>query len=343
MDFAGGLYLFLDGQLENGNDAELHFLGLSSSSFLHNIAGLAGAAMFTNSLDATGVCCDCSLRNETTEFTLKGQRRFVSIMKDRATNLLDNPSPCSEFWLGNVARVAGGDEVATTASIMQLCKVQSDVCLEGGGLLEVMNHTSGEDLEDIDIRLFDIFRRSALGQPKMRVEIRADPRNVSLSGQLSADVTAVTTLTDVRVLGAVNSSQNLSLIFSPNILNDTNIRVHIRDCMPGEITSRDMSRCSLCGQDQYSFLPSTPRQICPINAKCSPSTITPKQGFWHSTSKSDEVHERIIKDVCSYDQRAQDLEEVAQDVHKNMSVLLYNDTRYQQCANVSSNQMIISP
>ena len=229
----------------------------------------------------------------------------------------------------------GGENVGTTATKMRLCNVGSNECVDQDDLLVLLNHTSGEDLQEINITLFDVFDKLALGQPTARLEIKANVTDVSLTGQLSLDFNHVASLTDVRVQGPVNSRHNLTLSFAPNILRSINIEVELRGCMAGEIEDADHKGCTLCGSDMYSFHPNQTCTPCPENAKCSPSSITPKVGFWHSTSKSAQVHQCTIDDACRWTNRTRGLEEAAMQSHKNESILFYNNTSYKQCADVS--------
>ena len=142
-------------------------------------------------------------------------------------------------------------------------------------------------------------------------------------------------LTAVRVQGPVSSRHNLTVSFDPNVLSSINVEVEIRGCMAGEIEDRDHRGCTPCGRDLYSFHPNQNCTPCPESAECSPSTITPKLGFWYSTSKSAQVHECIVEDACSGINRAHDMEEAAMEAHRKELVLFYNNTSYKQCADVS--------
>lgn len=272
-----------------------------------------------------------------TEVTLiKTIKRVVQIKKESTIGILDSPDSCNQDWTGNMAkRHEGGGNIATTATYAKVCKVGTGQCIDGSGLLVISNHTSGEDLEDIDIALYDIFQKPAVGQPKMRLEFQAHSKDVSLSGQLSAEVGQVTSLRDIRVRGPVRSKHTFTLSFIPRILNDIDIQVEIRDCLAGEVEDRDHTGCTPCGPDLYSFHPNKTCKACPENALCTSSTITPIGGFWHSTSKSTQVHECVVKDACRRINRTHDLEEAARKAHKNSLILYYNDTSYKQCADVS--------
>lgn len=254
----GGLYFFIEDKPE---DAESHFLGLSQSPFINNSANFTGGAIFTNSPNAVGVCINCStLRVESTPTPEKPLKRVIKIKKEYTKGILDNTDACDLCWVRNVAgKQEGGEHVATTATTTRLCNVASHECLSGDGLLTLSNHSSGEVLQDINITLLDVFSKPALGQPIMRLEIKADMTDVSLSGQLSADFAHATSLAYIRAEGLVNSRFNLTLSFSPNILSNVDLEVELRGCLAGEIEDADYRCCPTCGTNLYSF---HPNQTC---------------------------------------------------------------------------------
>lgn len=225
--------------------------------------------------------------------------------------------------------------VGTTVTTVTLCSVASNECVTGDDSLMLPKQTSGENLQEINITLLDIFNKPALGQPRMRLEIKANVTDVLLTGQLSADFDHVTSLTAVRVQGPVSSRHNLTLSFDPDVLSSINVEVDIRGCMAGETENRDHRGCTPLGPDLYSFHPDQACTPCPENAKSSPSTITPEVGFWHSTSKSAQVRECIVDNACNWINRAHDLEEAAMEAHKNQTTLLYDNRSYKQCVEVS--------
>ena len=331
----GGLYFFIGNVPTDAKDAESHFLGLSQTLFINNNANLTGGAIFTNSPNALGACCNCStLRVESSP--KERLKRVIDIKKNSTKRVSEDINVFDICQTENVAdRHGGGDNVATTETSVKLCNVGTDKCAFKDDFPMLLNHTSGEDLQEINITLLDIFNKPALGQPETQLKIKANRADVFLTGQLSVDLSHATSLTDVQVRGPVNSTHNLTLSFVPHILSSINIEVEIRGCLAGEIEDRDHKGCTPCGTNLYSFYRNQTCMPCPENAQCSPSTITPEVGFWHSTSKSAQMHECIVEDACSWISRTRDLEEVAMEAHKKEAVLLYDNATYKQCANVS--------
>ena len=179
---SGGLYFFIQNKHADAKDAESHFLGLSQSPFINNSANLTGGAIFTNSLSALGVCFNCStLRVESTPSPEEPLKRVTSIKKDSTKSVLDSIDSCDLCWMGNMAdEQEGGRDVGTTATTMRICNVGSHECVNQDDLLMLLNHTSGEDLQEINIILLDVHNKPALGQPRMRLEIKANVTDVIL-------------------------------------------------------------------------------------------------------------------------------------------------------------------
>ena len=337
LTFLGGLYFLIEDKVLDDNVAESHFLSLSQTPLTNNIAKFTGGAIFTNSPSAVHVCFNCStLRIESTPTEISPILRISNITKELAHSVASGFNACPQCWTRNRAESQeGGANVATTATTVKLCKAATGGCVNGDGLLTLLNHTSGEVLEELNIMLFDAFQKPALGQPMIHLEIKTNTADVSLSGQLTIDVSHVTSIADIRMRGPVHSRHNFTLSFVPSILDSMTIEVELRDCMAGETMDADGMGCTSCGADLYNFFPNQSCIACPENAKCSPSTITPMEGFWHSTSKSRQVHDCVVKDACNWQYRARDLEKAAKEAHKNMVALSHDDASYKQCADVS--------
>lgn len=78
-------------------------------------------------------------------------------------------------------------------------------------------------------------------------------------------------------------------------------KIHIRDCIPGEIYANNMTECYACPQGKYSF---TTMDIfcndCPIEANCNGGTLfIVKPGYWRPSLSSDDLYScNIMTDSC---------------------------------------------
>lgn len=182
--FVGGLHFSVDGKHFDTRKSDSHFFGISRSVFTENVASMTGGAIFTGNPNALGICCECpTLKVLSTPMEDAPVKRVANITKESAIRIMENPNPCNQSWMGNLAQnMEGGSKVATTALTTKLCKMKSNNCFDGSKSLMLMNHTSGKNLEGIAIKLFDIFQRPAFGQPDMRLKITADSSSVSLFG-----------------------------------------------------------------------------------------------------------------------------------------------------------------
>jgi len=139
-------------------------------------------------------------------------------------------------------------------------------------------------------------------------------------------------LSDIFMQADVNRKHKLTMTFNPSIFSNVTIRVHVRGCVPGENEDETGQRCNLCGQGRFSFNTTEDCDICPVNAECSNSILTPKNGTWHSTSKSIQIHDCILKSACNYDNRSALLMASASAAHVQGGTLSHLDVeRYQQC------------
>lgn len=328
--------------VERRNDeitpVDSRFMAITQSTVNDNVAKLTGGAIFVSNLDSLIICCNCSLGIKEVLGKRFVDRRpeVVSVKKNNLSSQINDAHPCKESWLNNSARKGDAGDVVGTMAVKANAFVGGlESSTKKNASLRLRNHTSGRDLEPIFIRLVDAFDSPAYGQPKMLAQITADSPNVTLSGQLIVNAEVVTTLTSIRLQAKVNNSYNLTLSFNPSILSNISIQVDVRDCIPGETLELGDELCIPCGEDLYSFNVHHSCKGCPINAECKYSTITPQKAYWHSTSKSIQIHKCLTRGACDYKDREKGLERQARNAHIHGLVLGYeNNTAYKQCSEV---------
>lgn len=334
----GALYLFKEREPPTTRELDAQIMVLPTDQFSDNVARITGGAVFSNDPTALQRCCRCSLKREVAYEPMNEYR--LAVQRFNNLSLLvaigDSTVQCNETWFGNVAlKEGGGGNAATAATLIRVCKTSSRDCVNGNIPLELTNHTSGDALEEFTVEFLDAFNSPAFGHPSTQVRVTAEAQNVALSGQLIADINANTTLSEVRLLGRVNMTHNLTLAFTPDISRNASVEVHIRNCLPGEVLDDGGEICIQCGENLYSFDPFQACAACPPNTKCKLSTVIPEDSFWHSTSKSVQVHRCIIGESCEYEGREIDLETQAREAHAESRILEYlNNTSYQQCRQV---------
>lgn len=335
--YLGGLYFFVN--KDSANAASPGYAAVTRSGFRNNIATATGGAFFTNVPEALEIFCDSDIGVSELEGGPGTRERpgvTAVIRTPSSGNISSLERDCGHAFSGNVARSNGGGNLAaTTATTITLCKTLPGSCVTGHRALQVKNHTSGEDIELFSMHLKDALGNPALGQPKMLVTISNNDIDAVLRGDLIQSSRADMDFTDIRLQAAVNKTHTLNLTFDPPILPAMSIDVQVRDCLPGEFQRENGEMCEKCADDFYSFEPSPTCVRCPSEAKCQPSTVTPLDGFWHSTSKSPQIQECTFRAGCAYEGREDRLQEQARRAHAERSVLEYrNNTSYQQCAEV---------
>ncbi|CAD7699503.1 unnamed protein product [Ostreobium quekettii] len=327
-EVGGGLYLLVD--MSSPEAGLPGYMLVTRCNFTENVAVLAGGAFFTNVPEDLVVLCHSDVEIE--EKYAPGARNrpgVVDVRRPLTDGILDIAHSCSS---GNMARSdGGGNLLATTAVKVRICRISSGACANGSHALQIDNHTSGGELEAISMDLIDALDHPAFGQPPMLARISTTEGEAVLRGELIRPVEASTKITSIRLQAAINKAHMLNLTFIPSILPSIRIEVHIRGCLPGEAPSDDGERCTTCPDDQYSFDSSAECAACPLMAKCRPSTVTPHDFYWHSTSKSSQIHECALKDACSYEGRMRRLTEQSWKAHFEGAALKYDDAGYKQC------------
>lgn len=331
------------------------FMVVMSSNFTNNTARTTGDTLFTSAPNALDLCCGCDFDTEEKLGSLwvpetNPATGVVKVNRARQQGILGRSHTCIDPISGMMLSKQEHLMMATTAWSVTVCRKGTFNCTDGRFPLVIKNHTSGGDLEPIEVELLDAFGNTAVGQQGM--QIRVGPKSSSslndvlpivLSGQLFTEASAKTTFSNIRMESSIGQTQELLLSFVPSTLPSVPIRVEVRPCLPGEIEEggivggAHVQRCTPCAEGLYTFNPvqgkCTP---CPSDAICSPSTITPRDEYWHSTSKSVQVHGCIFRGACNSNNRTRTLADEAREAHMMNITLGYGDNlAYTQCAPVS--------
>ena len=336
-----GIYFLRKTDSQPGSPSALQYLAVAGTIIAGNNAHRAGPALFTNSPEKVDVCCSCVL-NKTFFGPPVGDSNYFNpnlrvgvddIVRVSRSGIAENPYPCPETWINNTVSVEGeSGAVATQANSTRIC-IGNTTCSDEGRTLRILNHTSGTDLENVTIELLDIFGFRAFGQ-ESQVSISSQDPRVLLSGQLLENFNTGTHLSSIRLVARINNTYNLSLAFHPIKLNPEVIQVAVRGCLPGEELDDNGEGCTACGEGLYNFNPADGCLECPDDASCQGHTATPRNGFWHSTSKSIQMHECILPSKCAFVGRATTLRAQAFQAHLNGSILPFQDNEiYTQCVN----------
>lgn len=112
----------------------------------------------------------------------------------------------------------------------------------------------------------------------------------------------------------------------------------IRGCVMGEFNVTDKKICTSCSSGFYGHDPLVPCQQCSERAECPGGPVlVPKNGFWHSTPFSPQLHRCLSDDACDFDGRIEQL----MDFYSDRSTLVRSDQPvesavYPQCGEVWS-------
>lgn len=126
------------------------------------------------------------------------------------------------------------------------------------------------------------------------------------------------------------------ITFLANGLPPVTSSFSIRGCVLGEFNVTDKKICTSCSSGFYGHDPLVPCQQCSERAECTGGPVlVPKNGFWHSTPFSPQLHKCLSEDSCDYDGRIDKLMEF----YSNRSALVPSDQPvgcdiYPQCGEV---------
>ena len=312
------------------------YLSLTKTVFTANVANDTGGALFTNNLRALDIGC----WKELTSFNHEG-----GIPDPFSTPIFTRLSPagvitentCPEQWIENSAsHPDGGDVTATTPTGAKICRLGTTDCVNQNEIFVIEDHTSGQNLEPFSVHMLDAFGRPSFGINGGLISVTSENLQIDLGGQTLTNAASVVNFTDVRLQAMVNATYNLTLHFDQGTMPDTQILVKVRQCHLGEILIDGGQRCQLCSGGLYSWNASQMEcSSCPEYSECKGSTVTPKNGFWHSTSRSIQIHRCVSLESCNGEGRSVALMEAAKDAHRRDAILKYTDNdAYPQCSEV---------
>ena len=273
---------------------------INESTLLHNHALTSGGGVFAQASELLRVRCRDA--------------------QESAFQNLDSFDPEVCGWVNNTVSGDGyGDMVAT---------VPVDAILDPSG---IDNHTSGVQLANVTVTIVDAVGQTVTtGDTLVKVNLSANS-TAKLFGQRASQTRQGQAVFDGTFLRARPGAYELRYTFG--LKKPVALPVVVRACRIGEIQSEDRELCLKCQTGLYSFDTEGKCLMCPSqNAICNGSTITPLEGYWHSTSRSIQVHECLQAEACTYDGRGQALLDQAKVAHA-MNETLEGDA-YPQCAEV---------
>eukprot|EP00803_Ostreobium_quekettii_P002345 evm.model.scf_47.5 EVM.evm.TU.scf_47.5 scf_47:34700-36623(-) len=200
---------------------------------------------------------------------------------------------CTSQWVPNMVLSEGVDGNVFGTSISRISLRPSSVA----------EHRSGTPLEPIQVVLQDEFDQ-VVRDSRTLVSVSAPSNDsIRLLGQIVSMAENGVAVFDGLIVWALPGTYTLTMRFMPDdplsTIEPVQFTVAIRECLVGEVEAEDGFQCKVCSYGFHGLDPTkeecTP---CHANAFCNGTTITPKLGFWHSSSKSTEVHACIVADAC---------------------------------------------
>ncbi|GMH39837.1 hypothetical protein BSKO_07741 [Bryopsis sp. KO-2023] len=214
-----------------------------------------------------------------------------------------------QFVRNTVGDGGYGQDFASTAARLE---VESDMDSDS---YFVKDHLSGHLFPAFKLSVRDIFNEtvtSGIEDSELKVQVVSE----AVSGQLVSGAVNGYVVFDAVTVTALPG--NYQLTFTAPSLPNITAKYTIRPCIIGEFNVTENRVCTNCTQGFYGIRPKVQCDRCSPNAVCQGGpALAPKEGFWHSTPYSPQIHECLVEAACSYFNRT----EILTDFFANRSKL----------------------
>ncbi|GMH45542.1 hypothetical protein BSKO_13499 [Bryopsis sp. KO-2023] len=280
--------------LEQSSTAPAMSVVLNDTLIFNNRAYSGGGGIFTRDPTLVCVCCGISCSK--------------SCRSSGGQSEVELEAACGESWAGNSHGEGGyGPLVASFESSVEL-KSNRRVLQEDEFLDE--SHNSGDRMASLTVQVKDLFGQLVTVQ---RSNIFAQVTSEStigqiLSGQVDSQVKGGVANFNATVLSALPGNYQMIIFFPGLYVEYIPFRVRVRECIRGENPVEGESStsfsCRQCEADNFSFRPGKKCTVCPASTTCGTGTLTPVDGYWHSSSWSESIHQCLVDVACSYINRS---------------------------------------
>lgn len=196
---------------------------------------------------------------------------------------------------------------------------------------------SGVPMKPIIVTMIDVFGQEAPQQGTLIV--KTEKNEVQLAG---APATGMLINGRSHIQGLIMTAKpgkyNLTIIIqsleSSSVILKKNVDVEVQHCTVGEASKVNGTFCEECRPNFYNFnLTGLDCIKCPNEGIfCPGPTVTPKDGWWHSSSHSPIVRSCFVERACQYDNRTEILGNAS--LAYGEKELKWDDSNYDLCAPV---------
>eukprot|EP00210_Caulerpa_lentillifera_P005991 g5726.t1 len=320
--FSGAVYVERDAAANEkcyNNESPCGGIALLGTTFLDNIADVAGSAIFTNDEEAIRVACKWP--SNTTPINV------IPIQKYNSLKLLSNTRLCRSWTLNNNLAKPGTSIVAFKARSAEVKLLVNST--EGkeevlktydGNTNESIDLKSGDIISKVMVRTKDRFGTYPAFVPDMELNCSFSSWDELFQGIVPLNLShGECKLTNLRVLGTPKT-YSLWFNFSDPYIPSIQISVIIRHCMVGESSVGDEFICEECGERLYRFKEGRSKKClaCPNHANCSAKFIFPENGYWNDHPCQTNAEKCLERFACTQSDRFPKLKDITME-HQNCS------------------------
>ncbi|GMH45566.1 hypothetical protein BSKO_13523 [Bryopsis sp. KO-2023] len=270
-------------------------LFLNNTVISNNKAKKAGGGIFTGNPSLVCACCGTKCSESCRLIGLKSDFGFSRV--------------CSESWLGNShGRRGYGPTVASFGSTGEIIKSDGALLQENEILDD--SHSSGQPIDSLKVKVKDYFDQVvAIKRRNVLAQITSVSTGIQiLFGQVDSQVKKGVANFNATIVSGFPGDYRMRLSFPGLEVENRHFRVRVRECGRGENIVRGQFSmpftCRRCEPNNFSFRPSQSCKPCPTSTTCDTTTLTPIDGYWHSSSWSESIHKCLVDVACSYTNRS---------------------------------------
>ncbi|GMH45554.1 hypothetical protein BSKO_13511 [Bryopsis sp. KO-2023] len=266
---------------------------LKSTVISNNEAKDTGGGIFTANPSLVCACCESKCSTSCALIDLTSDDKLERV--------------CAESWVGNAHGTGYGPMLASFEDRVEVIKLDGRL-LEENEVLDD-SHSSGKPLVSLKALMKDYFDQVVtLQRPNVFAQVKESEStgNQILFDEVASQVKEGVADFNATVLSAPPGDYQLKMSFPGLKVGDIRFSVRVRECVRGEnpVEGDIAFSCRQCESDNFSFRPGQNCTGCPPSTTCGTGTLTPVDGFWHSSSWSEAIHKCLVDVACSYTNRS---------------------------------------
>eukprot|EP00210_Caulerpa_lentillifera_P006697 g6399.t1 len=288
--FAGGGLVF--DSIHNRTDKCLQqgvfcdHIVLLNTSFVGNLATSSGPVILTTDPSSVLVSCD---------FDRGIQNDFIEKFNLLSLLPIHPNSLCISWKRNQVLSLESNNVIWTYGRRFNFSTddLEKARITQEDSIFWLRNVQSGKRFPKIQISLVDRFGNAPAPTIPHVIRVSVESPERFFEGTVNVNITG----------GIGTIPENITSI------EETILRIQVRDCVVGEAPTQDRVLCQECGENSYNFDPKNENgcTTCPETASCEGHYIVPKDGYWHKGPCNFQVKRCVLEDACTYDKRKQNL------------------------------------